>query len=77
LLPGKEVPKLHLSSQKPGTRTSHADYIEQNDFDELQDWMEKIRSGEEYDLMIEAKLKKKLFRHCIIEPFITDNLLYR
>jgi UV DNA damage endonuclease len=53
------VPKLHLSSQKPGTRTSHADYIEQNDFDELQDWMEKIRSGEEYDLMIEAKLKEK------------------
>jgi UV DNA damage endonuclease len=54
-----KVPKLHLSSQKPNTRTSHADYIEQNDFDELQDWMEKIRPEGEYDLMIEAKLKEK------------------
>ncbi|QHT68295.1 UV DNA damage repair endonuclease UvsE [Rhodocytophaga rosea] len=54
-----KVPKMHLSSQKPNTRTSHADYIEQNDFDEMQDWMEKIRPEGEYDLMIEAKLKEK------------------
>ncbi len=53
------VPKLHLSSQKPGTRTSHADYIAQDDFDELQDWMEKIHPNEVYDLMLEAKSKEK------------------
>lgn len=53
------VPKLHLSSQKSGTRTSHADYIEQRDFDELQDWMERIYHEGVYDLMIEAKLKDK------------------
>jgi UV DNA damage endonuclease len=54
-----KVPKLHLSSQKPGTRTSHADFIEQHDFDELQDWMEHVQTEGVYDLMIEAKLKEK------------------
>jgi UV DNA damage endonuclease len=54
-----KVPKLHLSSQKPGTRTSHADLIEQRDFDELQDWMDRIHEGGVYDLMIEAKLKEQ------------------
>jgi UV DNA damage endonuclease len=53
------VPKLHLSSQKPGTRTSHADLIEQRDFDELQDWMDNIYNEGVYDLMIEAKLKEQ------------------
>jgi UV DNA damage endonuclease len=54
-----KVPKLHLSSQKPGTRTSHADYIEQQDFDELQDWMERVQTDGVYDVMVEAKLKEK------------------
>jgi UV DNA damage endonuclease len=53
------VPKLHISSQKTGTRTSHADYITQEDFDALQFWMRQIRPGQPYDLMVEAKMKEQ------------------
>ena len=53
------VPKLHISSQKSGTRTTHADYITQDDFDELQQWMGKVRPGQSYDLMVEAKMKEQ------------------
>jgi UV DNA damage endonuclease len=53
------VPKLHISSQKAGTRTSHADYITQEDFDELLHWMRTIRPDGKYDLMVEAKMKEQ------------------
>ncbi len=64
-----KVPKVHLSSPKEGSRTSHADYIEQNDFEELLNWMEQIRSGEPFDLMIEAKLKDKAVQALSCELF--------
>jgi UV DNA damage endonuclease len=53
------IPKVHLSSQKPGTRTTHADYITDDDFEELLHWMATIHPGGEFDLMIEAKMKDK------------------
>lgn len=52
-----KVPKLHISTQKAGTRTSHADYISSEDFEELQYWMHSLRTGTWYDLMVEAKMK--------------------
>jgi UV DNA damage endonuclease len=64
-----KVPKVHLSSPKEGSKTSHADYIEQNDFEELLGWMEQIRPGEAFDLMIEAKLKDKAVQALSCELF--------
>lgn len=61
-----KVPKMHLSSQKPGTRTSHADYITQEDFKELQYWMGTVYSEKVYDLMIEAKMKDKAVKELVV-----------
>lgn len=64
-----KVPKVHLSSPKEGSRTTHADYITQPDFEELLGWMEHIRPGEPFDLMIEAKLKDKAVQALSCELF--------
>ncbi len=64
-----KVPKVHLSSPKPGSATSHADYIEQDDYDELLFWMGQFRPGEVFDLMIEAKLKDKAVQALSCEIF--------
>jgi UV DNA damage endonuclease len=53
------VPKFHLSSLKAGSRTSHADTIEQADFEEFVALLAGIGDDEPYDLMLEAKLKDK------------------
>ena len=56
---GGRVPKLHLSSQKPGTTTSHADYLTMDDVDELVGLMESVGGDAPYDLMLEAKKKEQ------------------
>lgn len=56
---GKRVPKLHLSSHKPGTRTGHADFLDMDDVDELVALMEGVGEPDApYDLMLEAKKKE-------------------
>jgi UV DNA damage endonuclease len=64
-----KVPKTHLSSPKAGSKTTHADYIEQPDFEELLYWMGQFRPGEPFDLMIEAKLKDKAVQALSCELF--------
>ena len=57
---GKRVPKLHLSSHKPGTRTGHADFLDMADVDRLLDLMDGVGGADdEYDLMLEAKTKER------------------
>lgn len=57
---GKGVPKLHLSSQKPGTRVSHADFLHMDDVDELLDLMARVGAPEApFDVMLEAKRKER------------------
>ncbi len=56
---GKRVPKLHLSSQKPGSRTSHADYLDMDDVQVLLDLMAQVPGDKPYDLMLEAKYKEQ------------------
>ena len=57
---GKRVPKLHLSSHKPGTRTGHADYLAMPDVDQLIELMDGVGDPEApYDLMLEAKKKER------------------
>ncbi len=51
------VPKVHLSSPKEGSATSHADFITQDDYDELLYWMGQFKPDDYFDLMVEAKLK--------------------
>lgn len=56
---GHGVPKLHLSSHKPGTRTGHADYLAMADVDTLLGLMDQVGDPEAaYDLMLEAKKKE-------------------
>ena len=56
---GKNPPKLHLSSHKPGTRTGHADYLDMADVDALIGIMDQVGDPEAvYDLMLEAKKKE-------------------
>ncbi len=52
------VPKLHISSQKPGTKTSHADFILKEDFETLLNIMDQVKTQPYFDLMVEAKLKE-------------------
>ena len=57
---GRRVPKLHLSSHKPGTRTGHADYLDMGDVDRLLDLMDGVGGADDpYDLMLEAKKKEQ------------------
>ncbi len=56
---GKRVPKLHLSSGKPGARTSHADFLDMDDVQTLIDLMEQVPGDAPYDLMLEAKRKEQ------------------
>ncbi|WP_420456747.1 UV DNA damage repair endonuclease UvsE [Rubrivirga sp.] len=57
---GKRVPKLHLSSHKPGTRTGHADFLDMDDVDRLVGLMEQVGPPDApYDLMLEAKAKER------------------
>ncbi len=52
-------PKMHLSSHKPGTRTSHADYLHMDDVQTLVDVMAQVgRPDDPYDVMLEAKRKE-------------------
>lgn len=56
---GKRVPKLHLSSHKPGTRTGHADYLDMADVDALLELMDGVGDADApFDLMLEAKKKE-------------------
>ena len=56
---GGRVPKLHLSSHKPGTRTGHADYLDMDDVDRLVGLMEAVGEADApYDVMLEAKKKE-------------------
>ena len=55
---GRRIPKMHLSSQKPGTKTSHADFLLMEDVQVLVDAMEQVGGDEPYDLMLEAKMKE-------------------
>lgn len=55
----ERTPKLHISSQKSGTKTSHSDLILQEDFDTLLQIMDQINTHAYFDLMIEAKLKEQ------------------
>ena len=57
---GRGVPKLHLSSQKPGKRTAHADFLDMDDVDRLVALMDRVGTpGGEYDVMLEAKKKER------------------
>ena len=57
---GKRVPKLHLSSHKPGTRTGHADFLDMADVDRLLGLMDGVGGADdEYDVMLEAKTKER------------------
>jgi UV DNA damage endonuclease len=55
---GRRVPKLHLSSRKPGTTTAHADYLLMEDVQALLDLMAQVGGDAPYDLMLEAKAKE-------------------
>ena len=56
---GRKVPKLHLSSHKPGTRTGHADFLDMDDVDALVELMASVGDPDApYDLMLEAKSKE-------------------
>ena len=56
---GTRVPKLHLSSHKPGTRTGHADYLAMEDVQTLLDVMDQVGAPDApYDVMLEAKKKE-------------------
>lgn len=65
-----KVPKLHISSQKAGTRASHADYITAEDFEELQHWMNTLQPSGWYDLMVEAKMKDQAVQLLLKEKII-------
>ncbi len=54
---GGRVPKLHLSSRKDGTKTSHADFIEPDDLKHFLGIMENAGEHAPFDLMLEAKQK--------------------
>ncbi|HIL58781.1 MAG TPA: UV DNA damage repair endonuclease UvsE [Rhodothermales bacterium] len=57
---GRGVMKLHLSSQKPGTRVSHADFLDMDDVDRLLALMDRVGDADApYDVMLEAKRKEK------------------
>ena len=57
---GRRVPKLHLSSHKPGTRTGHADFLDMDDMQTLVDLMENVGPAEApYDVMLETKKKER------------------
>ncbi len=57
---GTRPPKLHLSSQKPGARVSHADYLDMDDVDRLTALMDRVGAPEApYDVMLEAKKKER------------------
>ncbi|MDT0632275.1 UV DNA damage repair endonuclease UvsE [Rubrivirga sp. S365] len=57
---GRRVPKLHLSSHKPGTRTGHADFLDMDDVDRLLGLMDGVGGADDpYDLMLEAKTKER------------------
>ena len=57
---GRRVPKLHLSSRRAGTRTSHADHVEPDDLRTLLDLMAGVPPvGAPFDLMLEAKKKEQ------------------
>ncbi len=58
---GRKVPKLHLSSPRPGdgSPTAHADYVRPEDLDELVAVMESVGGDGPYDLMLEAKEKER------------------
>lgn len=56
---GGRPPKLHLSSQKPGARTAHADFLDMDDVQTLLDLMDQVRGDEPFDLMLEAKRKEQ------------------
>lgn len=56
---GRRVPKLHLSSHRPGTRTGHADFLDMADVDHLTETMALVGAEDApYDLMLEAKHKE-------------------
>ena len=56
---GRRVPKLHLSSHKPGTRTGHADFLAPDDVQALLDLMARVGDPDApFDLMLEAKQKE-------------------
>ncbi len=60
---GRRVPKLHLSSHKPGTRTGHADFLDPDDVQALLDVLAPVpdadgRTDAPFDLMLEAKRKE-------------------
>lgn len=59
---GRRVPKLHLSSHKPGSRTGHADFLDMDDVQALIDALAPVekdgRTDAPYDLMLEAKRKE-------------------
>ena len=59
---GARVPKLHLSSHKPGSRTGHADYLDMDDVQALLDVLAPVakdgQTDAPYDLMLEAKRKE-------------------
>ena len=57
---GRGVMKLHQSSQKPGTRVSHADFLDMDDVDRLLALMDRVGDADApYDVMLEAKRKEK------------------
>jgi UV DNA damage endonuclease len=71
---GKRVPKLHLSSGRPGGTTAHADYIEMNDMQDLLDVMAPVgKEDAPFDLMLEAKRKEEAVLE--VRAFLEDGTL--
>jgi UV DNA damage endonuclease len=70
-----KVPKVHLSSPKAGSKTTHADYIEQPDFEELLYWMDQLNNKGPFDVMIEAKLKDKAVQALSCELFTPPEMV--
>ena len=68
---GKRVPKLHLSSGRPGGTTAHADYIEMDDFEDLLGVMAPVgKADAPFDLMLEAKRKEEAVLE--VQAFLDD-----
>ncbi len=56
---GGRVPKMHLSSRREGSWTSHADHVEPADLQALVDLMAAVPPADApFDLMLEAKAKE-------------------
>ena len=68
---GRRVPKLHLSSGRPGGGTAHADFIDMDDLEDLIEVMAPVgKADAPFDLMLEVKRKEMALLE--VQAFLRD-----